>query len=305
MILFDADMLEVKEQNNLGGVSKSLERFLQTAVRREVCRLELHDEVAPLHVKRCTCASNGNCPSHIGEPAPPSPPPPPVIKKIRPRSTGSSIARSHIVHSELSSKDQDELKLSLSSLNTESEQPSEADAAAREEMFARWLREKEEARRRLSRERALLEQAILAEKQRKMELEQRNFESWLTLKRNEERKKKENAVRQKEERKKIEVKVKEKKKLENELSYALWLKRAEEKKLNEQLRVETEKVHEAEKRRQRLEMNAAAYERWLSEARHKPRPLPLNKGLESLRASVSVSYVNPNPWQPNVKPATQ
>lgn len=63
-----------------------------------------------------------------------------------------------------------------------------------------------------------------------------------------------------------------------------------------------------EERQKRQELNQQAYEEWLRNSKNKPRPIPLNRGLESLRASVSVSYVNPTPWEPNIdspKPTTQ
>lgn len=306
-------MLQLKEQSSAGG-GNNLKLFQEVrprsgAIRLQVDTIELQRSVTPLTVKRCTCASSSGCPSHVNcQPTPPPPPPPPERKRNRPRPgsgiprPGSSIRRPRSVEASPG----DELKLSLSSLVTYSRPELDpVSLAEREAIFARWLSEKEQARRRLEEERILLEEAIRADKQEKIELERRNFESWLKRKSDEERKRKERAVKEEEERKEIEGEAEQRKKLENELSYSLWLKRAEQRQLEEQLRIETKKIREAEERRRRLEKNATAYERWLSEARNRQLPLPLNQGLDSLRASVSVSYVNPTPWEPNVKPTTQ
>lgn len=72
----------------------------------------------------------------------------------------------------------------------------------------------------------------------------------------------------------------------------------------------------AQERQRRLEESAKAYDEWLKNSKYKPKPIPLNQGLDSeflkflfflffilylfalkgLRASVSVTYVNPTPW---------
>lgn len=305
-------MLQLKKQSTMGG-GNNLKLFQEIrrssgAVRLQVEVLELQRTVKPLIVKKCACARNGICPLHVNYPPPPPPlppPPPPPLPleknnvKLR---TNPSVTRPRTVNSNR----EDELKLSLSSLTTTSQTELDPVASAeKENIFARWLSEKKQARRLLEQERALLEQAIRAERQNKIELERRNFESWLQRKIIEDRQRKEREAREQEERKHVEEQEQLRKKLENQLSYALWLKRAEQRQLEEQLRIETEKVKEVETRRQRLQQNSKAYERWLSDARSKPRPLPLNQGLDSLRASISVSYVNPTPWEPNVKPTTK
>lgn len=71
--------------------------------------------------------------------------------------------------------------------------------------------------------------------------------------------------------------------------------------IENELRKEVERIRIEEERRKKMERNATAYEIWLRSSKNKPRPIPLNRGLDSLRASVSVSYVNPTPWEPNVE----
>ncbi|XP_013105493.2 trichohyalin-like [Stomoxys calcitrans] len=63
----------------------------------------------------------------------------------------------------------------------------------------------------------------------------------------------------------------------------------------EQMRRELEE----ERRRCAVE----AWEKWLAEAAKKPKPVPLNRGLSTLRGTVSDIFVNPNEWKsvlPNV-----
>ncbi|XP_017048897.1 uncharacterized protein LOC108093389 [Drosophila ficusphila] len=56
-----------------------------------------------------------------------------------------------------------------------------------------------------------------------------------------------------------------------------------------------------EERRRRLAQ--AAWENWMSTVDAKPRPVPLNQGMDSLRGTVSKLYVNPTPWIGPMKPA--
>ncbi|XP_017851754.1 putative uncharacterized protein DDB_G0271606 [Drosophila busckii] len=65
-----------------------------------------------------------------------------------------------------------------------------------------------------------------------------------------------------------------------------------------------------ERRQQRRELAADAWEQWAAEARHKPRPVPMGHGLDSLRGTQHVHYENPSKWQvaappPQPAPAMQ
>lgn len=48
----------------------------------------------------------------------------------------------------------------------------------------------------------------------------------------------------------------------------------------------------------RRELSAEAWEQWATEARNRPRPVPIGRGLDSLRGSMAPHYVNPKEWQP-------
>lgn len=62
------------------------------------------------------------------------------------------------------------------------------------------------------------------------------------------------------------------------------------------------KRQEEERRReleeQRRQMSAEAWQKWLAEADKKPKPVPLNRGIFTLRGTVSDIFINPNEWKP-------
>ncbi|SPP86019.1 coiled-coil domain-containing protein 34 [Drosophila guanche] len=74
---------------------------------------------------------------------------------------------------------------------------------------------------------------------------------------------------------------------------------------------EMEKVKQAEKRRLQQQREAArrhqetllrhkqadeAFEKWMQNVSQRPKPVPLNQGLASLRGTISELYINPNEW---------
>ncbi|XP_067634544.1 coiled-coil domain-containing protein 34-like [Eurosta solidaginis] len=64
------------------------------------------------------------------------------------------------------------------------------------------------------------------------------------------------------------------------------------------------KREEEERRRlmeeERRQMAAEAWKKWLAEADKKPRPVPLNRGIFTLRGTISDIFVNPNEWQSTI-----
>lgn len=51
---------------------------------------------------------------------------------------------------------------------------------------------------------------------------------------------------------------------------------------------------------QRRQMAAEAWKKWLAEVDKKPRPVPLNRGIFTLRGTISDIFVNPNEWQSTI-----
>ncbi|XP_037952387.1 coiled-coil domain-containing protein 34-like isoform X1 [Teleopsis dalmanni] len=66
-----------------------------------------------------------------------------------------------------------------------------------------------------------------------------------------------------------------------------------QKRLLKQIEINKQR-NEIEERKQKA---TEAWEAWITKAAKKPKPVPLNRGLDSLRGAVSHSYVNPNQWQ--------
>ncbi|EDV31898.1 uncharacterized protein Dana_GF14312 [Drosophila ananassae] len=48
----------------------------------------------------------------------------------------------------------------------------------------------------------------------------------------------------------------------------------------------------------------AAWKKWISKVSQKPKPVPLNQGIDSLRGTISKLYVNPQRWQDPLKEVT-
>ncbi|XP_026834731.1 uncharacterized protein LOC6540901 isoform X1 [Drosophila erecta] len=61
----------------------------------------------------------------------------------------------------------------------------------------------------------------------------------------------------------------------------------------EKRRAMLSKVLEEEQRRQDAQ---AAWSKWMSNVDARPKPVPLNQGMDSLRGTISQLYVNPTPW---------
>ncbi|KAH8324852.1 hypothetical protein KR074_008076 [Drosophila pseudoananassae] len=53
------------------------------------------------------------------------------------------------------------------------------------------------------------------------------------------------------------------------------------------------KTLEEERRKQMAEV---AWQKWMCNVNEKPKPVPLNQGMDSLRGTISHLYVNPQPW---------
>ncbi|XP_043662325.1 coiled-coil domain-containing protein 34 [Drosophila teissieri] len=80
-----------------------------------------------------------------------------------------------------------------------------------------------------------------------------------------------------------------------------WLKkqRQQQAQREERRRAMLSKAFEEEQRRQ---LAQAAWSKWMSNVDAKPKPVPLNQGMDSLRGTVSQLYMNPTPWMVPAKP---
>ncbi|XP_017064319.2 uncharacterized protein LOC108103384 [Drosophila eugracilis] len=83
-----------------------------------------------------------------------------------------------------------------------------------------------------------------------------------------------------------------------------WLKKQRQQQMQreEKRRTMLSKALEEERRRR---LSQIAWEKWISNVDAKPKPVPLNQGLDSLRGTISQLYVNPTPWMDSQKPRPQ
>ncbi|XP_053683031.1 coiled-coil domain-containing protein 34-like [Sabethes cyaneus] len=168
--------------------------------------------------------------------------------------------------------------------------------------FDKWLKAKvetERIRKEKEQKRKRREEAIkkLEEERRKQESEEK-LKKWVERKELERKKKQE-----------IQEKQKQKKELEQKLSknwtnsddsttnFNAWLSRVKQQKEETKLRQLAKQRIEEEIKQQRQDLSRMFYGEWLKSAKDKPKPVPLNRGIESLRGTVSKIFINPNPWQ--------
>lgn len=75
-----------------------------------------------------------------------------------------------------------------------------------------------------------------------------------------------------------------------------WLKKREQQqrqRQEKQRRLIKKKIEE----QRRKKLVDQAWQKWISTAHNKPKPVPLNQGIKSLRGTISPLYINPVPWK--------
>ncbi|CAH0555250.1 unnamed protein product [Brassicogethes aeneus] len=194
-------------------------------------------------------------------------------------------------------KDNAEFRLSLTSLST---QNNFLDSEEKEEIIKNWIRKKQAEKR----QRLLKEQKKQEKKQKRreevLEMERDNFKRWLADKKQEEILRRQEKQKEMEELKQKEEE-RQKRQQENDLTYKLWLQRKKKDELEKKIRDKIKELEEMEERDRRIEENKIAFQEWVKHSKGKPKPLPSNQGLTSLCSSLSVTYINPVPWTPNIK----
>ncbi|XP_016976446.1 coiled-coil domain-containing protein 34 [Drosophila rhopaloa] len=80
-----------------------------------------------------------------------------------------------------------------------------------------------------------------------------------------------------------------------------WLKKQQQHQAQRQQkrRAMLSRALDEERRRQLAQV---AWKKWMSNVDAKPKPVPLNQGMDSLRGTISQLYVNPTPWLGPIKP---
>ncbi|XP_017770039.1 PREDICTED: stress response protein NST1-like [Nicrophorus vespilloides] len=279
------------------------------------------DQPKMVKVKRCVCFTNPKeCPCHPRtltdfDDQIPSP------IEIKPKFTSSTTAlltktteRANSFDSDsgitvkATNSTQDDLRLSIASLTTMSTIRI-IDEQTKEENFRNWCARKDQERKLQEQKALLLNEMKRKQREQQLEIERENFLRWLAGK------KKDEEIKKREEEEKILVEERrkqeerDKRMRENDLNFQLWLKRKEEKLLEKKLKDQMSLIKKEDEKQKRLGYSSKAYEIWLKQSKTKQKPVPLNRGLESLKSSVSVTYINPQPWVPNIdmtqKPTSQ
>ncbi|KAH8255420.1 hypothetical protein KR038_002882 [Drosophila bunnanda] len=62
-------------------------------------------------------------------------------------------------------------------------------------------------------------------------------------------------------------------------------------------------VCKALEQQRRKELAEVAWQQWMSNVHGKPKPVPLNQGMDSLRGTISPLYINPKSWVDSSKPS--
>ncbi|XP_052892822.1 coiled-coil domain-containing protein 34-like [Anopheles moucheti] len=81
--------------------------------------------------------------------------------------------------------------------------------------------------------------------------------------------------------------------------YKNWLQKVRKREEEKRLRNLTVKQLEQQIQQEKKKISKEVYQQWLKSAKHKPKPVPLNQGPNTLRGTVSKIFVNPEPWKNN------
>lgn len=76
-----------------------------------------------------------------------------------------------------------------------------------------------------------------------------------------------------------------------------WIKKQEQQK-RQRLEMQRHQLKKKREEQRRKQLAEKAWQKWMTNVYGKPKPVPMNQGMDSLRGSVSAMYVNPLPWQP-------
>ncbi|XP_053666022.1 coiled-coil domain-containing protein 34-like [Anopheles marshallii] len=166
------------------------------------------------------------------------------------------------------------------------------------EAFKNWLKAKNEEIRR-NREKEMLakeelqRQKELEEKKRK-EMSEKKIHEWMTRKKQTGKKRSSNP-----ESNKCHDSSSEHLYCDPEAKYKNWLQKVRKSEEEKRLRDLTVKQLEQQIRKEKKQVAEEVYQQWLKSAKHKPKPVPLNQGPNTLRGTVSKIFVNPEPWKNN------
>lgn len=118
-------------------------------------------------------------------------------------------------------------------------------------------------------------------------------QAWMEKKRIEADKK---MARINEMKKKIVVDNSKTKEFKRAINFQDWISQKNENLVNEKKRQEEKQNSAKNYQKFRETASSKSYDNWVRKAPSKPKPVPIGKGLESLRGSTTKIFVNPEPW---------
>lgn len=170
----------------------------------------------------------------------------------------------------------------------------------RKEAYEKWLsgvkaRDRERKRLQKEREEALMAKKLEAEELKKAANDEK-VKEWMKKKECEAQKKLNRLNELK--RRSSNVDLKEKTKdLKKAIDFEKWLeKKNDEHKVQKRLELERKKLQK-DYRVCRESTSAVVYSKWKKSSKNTPKPVPMNRGLESLRGSTTKIFVNPIEWK--------
>ncbi|XP_068151234.1 uncharacterized protein [Drosophila tropicalis] len=80
-----------------------------------------------------------------------------------------------------------------------------------------------------------------------------------------------------------------------------WERVKVEKQQQERERIRQQEERKIKLEQERLQKTKGAWNKWMKKASNRPKPVPLNQGIDTLRGTVSNIYINPIPWVSNIE----
>ncbi|XP_056632842.1 DNA ligase 1-like [Diorhabda carinulata] len=241
-------------------------------------------------VKRCTCISNhGICQCHSQE----------IIDKKSESWDSDSDSSSSSAESQITVKSKnylsdidDEMRLSLGSINTE--RTVTLDAKEKEEKVKKWLKQKEQELKQKKLEEEKKKQEEERERQIKLAQKKESYMKWREAKKLQlEKQKKEKELQEAEKIRLAEEK--QKKQDENEKKFQMWLKQKKQQEKEKKMFQKMTELKIYQEKQKRMEKNEKAFHEWLKISKYRPKPLN-----NTLCTSPSVTFINPDPWVANI-----
>ncbi|XP_053676267.1 coiled-coil domain-containing protein 34-like [Anopheles nili] len=164
------------------------------------------------------------------------------------------------------------------------------------EAYLKWLKAKNEEVRKIRQKTDLTKQEC--EKQKQLEEEMRKEMSKEKIKQWMDRKKKENDKNKTKSPDEREQSISsEYFQCSTDSNFKSWLSRVKKREEEKKNQESAAKQMEDKERDEKKKLSQEVYRRWLKTAHNKPKPVPLNQGLNSLRGTVSKIFINPEPWK--------